>query len=47
VLTSDPDSARRTIPVVLADAGVRLDAITPEAPTLEDVFVQLVRDADG
>ena len=47
VLTSDPDSARRTIPVVLADAGVRLDAITLEAPTLEDVFVQLVRDADG
>jgi ABC-2 type transport system ATP-binding protein len=46
VVTPDPESARRTIPMLLADAGVRLDAITSDAPTLEDVFVQLVRAAN-
>jgi ABC-2 type transport system ATP-binding protein len=47
VVTTDPESARQTIPAVLADAGVRLEAITSAAPTLEDVFVQLVRAANG
>jgi len=47
VVTTDPESARRVIPGLLADAAVRLDAITTDSPTLEDVFVQLVRDANG
>jgi ABC-2 type transport system ATP-binding protein len=47
VVTPDPDSARRTIPRLLVDAGVSLAAITSDKPTLEDVFVQLVRDANG
>jgi ABC-2 type transport system ATP-binding protein len=43
VVTPDPESARRIIPALLAEADVRLDSVTDDAPTLEDVFVQLVR----
>jgi len=46
VVTRDPEFARQTVPRLLADAGVRLDGITSDAPTLEDVFVQLVRAAN-
>jgi hypothetical protein len=31
---------------LLAQAGVRQESIVEDAPTLEDVFVQLVRDQD-
>jgi ABC-2 type transport system ATP-binding protein len=43
VVTSDPESARKAIPGLLSEAGVRLDSISDDSPTLEDVFVQLVR----
>ncbi len=43
VVTPDPDSARRLMPGILEQAGVRLDSIADDSPTLEDVFVQLVR----
>jgi hypothetical protein len=47
VVTPDPDSARREIPALLEQAGVRLVSITSDQPTLEDVFVQLVRESNA
>ena len=47
VVAPDPDSARSIIPGLLAQADVRLDSITQDAPTLEDVFVQLVRNSNA
>jgi len=47
VVTPDPESARKAIPGLLSEAGVRLDSITDDAATLEDVFVQLVRRCSG
>ena len=47
VVTPDPGSARREIPALLEQAGVRLVSITSDQPTLEDVFVQLVRESNA
>jgi ABC-2 type transport system ATP-binding protein len=47
VVAPDPDSARSIIPGLLAGADVRLESITEDAPTLEDAFVQLVRDSSA
>jgi ABC-2 type transport system ATP-binding protein len=47
VVTPDPDSARSAIPDLLKQAGARLVSITADLPTLEDVFVQLVRESNA
>jgi ABC-2 type transport system ATP-binding protein len=46
LVTADPAAARAAVPALLARAGVRQESIVEDAPTLEDVFVQLVRDQD-
>jgi len=43
VVSPDPEFARAAIPRLLSGASVCLESITDDAPTLEDVFVQLVR----
>ena len=43
LVTPDPDRARTEVAAALGAAGVRLGTITEDDPTLEDVFVQLVR----
>jgi ABC-2 type transport system ATP-binding protein len=43
LVTDDPDRARTALPGVLTQAGTSLESVTPDRPTLEDVFVQLVR----
>ena len=45
VVTPDPDAARRAIPALLEQAGARFLSVTTDRPTLEDVFVQLVRES--
>jgi ABC-2 type transport system ATP-binding protein len=47
LVTADPGKARDSIPGLLSAAGVRLDAIRDDQPTLEDVFVQLVQDSNA
>ncbi|HTW90417.1 MAG TPA: ABC transporter ATP-binding protein [bacterium] len=47
LVTPDPDSAQRAIPGLFEQANVRLDSVVRDAPTLEDVFVQLVRESNG
>jgi len=47
VMVDDLEAARRILPERLAAAGVALRALTPIAPSLEDVFVALISDAGG
>jgi ABC-2 type transport system ATP-binding protein len=47
VVTPDPTAARAAIPGLLEQAGAKLDSITADQPTLEDVFVQLVRETSA
>jgi ABC-2 type transport system ATP-binding protein len=47
VMAADAAAARATLPGVLAAAGRRLDRLEPIAPSLEDVFVALVRREGG
>jgi ABC-2 type transport system ATP-binding protein len=47
VVTPDPDSARSAIPDLMKQSGALLVSITADLPTLEDVFVQLVRESNG
>jgi ABC-2 type transport system ATP-binding protein len=43
----DARKARETLPAFLASRGLPVEAITPVAPSLEDVFVALVRREGG
>lgn len=43
LLTADPTRARAGIVAALAGSGVTITDITPDQPSLEDVFVQLAR----
>ena len=47
LLVSDRDSALAAVPTALAEAGRRCDAIQVAEPSLEDVFVALVRREGG
>jgi len=47
VTAEDAAAARETLPGVLAAAGRRLERLTPIDPSLEDVFVALVRREGG
>ncbi len=47
VVTPDPAAARTAIPGLFEQAGARLDSIIGDRPTLEDVFVQLVRETSA
>jgi ABC-2 type transport system ATP-binding protein len=47
LITDDPDRARAVLPDMLAKAGASFESVTPDRPTLEDVFVQLVRKANA
>ena len=47
LVTPDPVRARSALPAVLSEAGVRLDAVRADEPTLEDVFVQLVQETNA
>jgi ABC-2 type transport system ATP-binding protein len=47
VMAADAAAARATLPGVLAAAGRRLDRLQPIEPSLEDVFVALVRREGG
>ena len=44
VLAAEPTEAQRRIPVLVADLGERLVEFAMVSPTLEDAFIQLVRD---
>ena len=43
LVTDNPDRSRAALPDLLAKAGASFESITLDRPTLEDVFVQLVR----
>lgn len=45
LVTDDPDQARAALPDLLAKAGASFESVTLDRPTLEDVFVQLVRES--
>jgi ABC-2 type transport system ATP-binding protein len=47
LVTNDPDQARAVLPGLLTQAGMSLESIATDRPTLEDVFVQLVRESNG
>jgi len=47
LVTDDPDRARAVLPELLAKAGASFESVTPDRPTLEDVFVQLVRKSNA
>jgi ABC-2 type transport system ATP-binding protein len=47
LITDDPDRARAALPGLLAQAGMSLGSVAPDRPTLEDVFVQLVRKSNA
>jgi ABC-2 type transport system ATP-binding protein len=47
LVTDDPDRSRAALPELLAKAGASLESVTLDQPTLEDVFVQLVRESNG
>ena len=47
LVTDDPDQARAVLPELLAKAGASFESVTPDRPTLEDVFVQLVRTSNA
>jgi len=47
LVTEDPDRARAALPGLLTQSGTSLGSITPDRPTLEDVFVQLVRESNA
>jgi ABC-2 type transport system ATP-binding protein len=47
LVTDDPDRARAVLPGLLAAAGASFESVTLDQPTLEDVFVQLVRETSG
>jgi ABC-2 type transport system ATP-binding protein len=47
VMAADAAAARATLPGLLAAAGRRLDRLQPIEPSLEDVFVALVRREGG
>jgi ABC-2 type transport system ATP-binding protein len=47
VVVESADAARRELPVFLAGRGLPLRSITPIRPSLEDVFVSLVRQQGG
>jgi ABC-2 type transport system ATP-binding protein len=46
-VVDDLDLARQTLPLVLAQHGLRCDRIASVTPSLEDVFVALVRQQGG
>jgi ABC-2 type transport system ATP-binding protein len=46
LVTNDPDRARAALPGLLAEAGAVFESAALDQPTLEDVFVQLVRRTD-
>jgi ABC-2 type transport system ATP-binding protein len=45
LVTDDPDRARSALPDLLARTGASFESVTLDRPTLEDVFVQLVRES--
>ena len=47
LVTDDPDRARAALPGLLTQAGASLESVTTAQPTLEDVFVQLVRESNA
>jgi hypothetical protein len=47
VVVKDRDVAREEIPRVLEENGVALEGLVEVAPSLEDVFVALVRKEGG
>ena len=47
VVVEDADAAKRELPALLAQHGIACHAITPVRPSLEDVFVSLVRREGG
>jgi len=47
LVTNDPDRARAALPGLLAEAGAVFESAAHDEPTLEDVFVQLVRQTSG
>ena len=47
LVTGNPAVARAVIPDLFAEAGVRLDFLSEDTTSLEDVFVQLVRERHG
>ncbi len=46
VLTQEPDKARRRVEEILREARLRWESIRPAEPTLEDVFVSVLAQAD-
>jgi ABC-2 type transport system ATP-binding protein len=46
-IVDDLERARAGIPRLLEGAGIRLDGLQPVPPSLEDVFIALVRDEGG
>ncbi len=42
VLVDNAEASRKELPAYLAAKGLHADSITPIAPSLEDVFVQLI-----
>jgi len=47
LVTPDQEKAMALVPDILKAAGATLEAITPGRPTLEDVFVQLVKETSA
>ncbi len=47
VVVSDPEAEARDLPALLAREGLHCDRVSPVRPSLEDVFVSLVRREGG
>jgi ABC-2 type transport system ATP-binding protein len=47
LVTDDPNRARAALPDLLTQASTSIESVTPARPTLEDVFVQLVKESNG